>query len=305
MKIASNVIELVGNTPLLKVFESEATVYAKLEMFNPAGSVKDRIAKNIILKAIDQKALVEGSTIVEATSGNTGIGLAAVGRSLGFKVKLVMPDTMSIERRKLMQAYGAELVLTDGALGMKGAIAKANELKEADPEHVFIASQFENLANPEIHYLTTGPEIYSQLEGNIDILVSGIGTGGTITGTGRYLKEKNPHVQIVAVEPTNSPVLSGGAPGKHKIQGIGAGFVPAVLDTTIYNEVIQITDEEAFENGRLFSNSNGLLIGISAGAALAAAKKVASRVENKGKNIVVIFPDGGDRYLSSPMYEVE
>lgn len=300
MSIKKNVTELVGNTPLLEI---KPNLYAKLEMFNPAGSVKDRIALNMLLKAIEEKTLQPGQIIVEATSGNTGIGLAAMGSALGYEVNIVMPETMSIERRQLMMAYGAKLILTDGALGMKGAIAKAMAMKEADPEGVFLVSQFENQHNPTAHFETTAKEIYDDLNGQVDIVVAGVGTGGTITGIGHYLKSVKADVQLVAVEPASSAVLSGESAGKHKIQGIGAGFVPKVLDIAIYDQVMAVSDEDAFDAAKKFARENGLLIGISAGAALFAALKLAAIDENKDKKIVVIFADGGERYLSTALYQ--
>lgn len=300
--------QLVGNTPLLRLnqlekeLNLEAKLLGKLESFNLTGSVKDRIALNMIKQAEMQGVLKEGSIIVEATSGNTGIGLAAIGTAKGYEVILVMPETMTVERRQLMKAYGAKIELTSGALGMKGAIARSLEMK-AENDKVFIPSQFDNLANPAVHYETTGPEIYRDTEGHVDILVAGVGTGGTITGAGRFLKEKNPNVHIVAVEPKNSPVLSGGQPGPHKIQGIGAGFVPSVLDQNIYNEVVTVSDEDAITTARLMGHHEGALIGISSGAALFAAIELAQKPENKGKSIVVILPDGGDRYMSTPLFE--
>lgn len=310
MNIHENILELVGGTPLVEVKEIEknngleAKVVVKPESFNPGGSVKDRIAKNIIEQAEKQGVLKKGSTIIEATSGNTGIGLAMVGAQKGYPVIIVMPDTMSVERRNLLKAYGAKLVLTPGAQGMKGAIAKAEELaKEID--NAFIAGQFINPNNPQIHYETTGPEIWKDTDGQVDIFVAGVGTGGTVSGTGKYLKEQNPNVKVVAVEPEGSPVLSEGKTGKHAIQGIGAGFVPDTLDTDIYDEVIRITDDEAFEGGRELARTEGILAGISSGAALAAAKKLAARPENKGKLIVALLPDTGDRYLSTKMFNEE
>lgn len=300
--------QLVGNTPLLRLnqlekeLNLEAKLLGKLESFNLTGSVKDRIALNMIKQAEMQGVLKEGSIIVEATSGNTGIGLAAIGTAKGYEVILVMPETMTVERRQLMKAYGAKIELTSGALGMKGAIARSLEMK-AENDKVFIPSQFDNLANPAVHYETTGPEIYRDTEGHVDIFVAGVGTGGTITGAGRFLKEKNPNVHIVAVEPKNSPVLSGGQPGPHKIQGIGAGFVPSVLDQNIYNEVVTVSDEDAITTARLMGHHEGALIGISSGAALFAAIELAQKPENKGKSIVVILPDGGDRYMSTPLFE--
>ena len=306
--IKRSTIELVGNTPLLEIANynkvyhvEEATILVKLEYLNPAGSVKDRIALAMIEDAETQGILKPGATIIEPTSGNTGIGIAAIAASKGYKAILTLPETMSVERRKLLQAYGAELVLTDGTLGMKGAIAKAEELKESIPESI-ILGQFINAANPAIHKATTGPEIWEDTDGNIDIFVAGVGTGGTITGVGQYLKEKNPDIQIVAVEPENSPVLSGGKPGAHKIQGIGAGFVPDILDTSIYDEIIKVTNEDAFEIGKAIAVNEGILVGISSGAAVYAATELAKRPENKGKVIVAILPDSGDRYLSTALF---
>lgn len=307
-RVFKSVGELVGNTPLLelshieKEYDLQAKVLAKLEYFNPAGSVKDRVARAIIDDAESKNLLKDGATIIEATSGNTGIGLACVGCAHGYKVVIVMPETMSVERRKLMLAYGASLVLTDGAKGMKGAIDKANELHE-QIEGSIIAGQFVNSANPEAHYETTAPEIWRDTDGNVDVFVAGVGTGGTITGVGRYLKEKNPNVKIVAVEPFSSPVLSKGVSGAHKIQGIGAGFVPKVLDTSVYDEVIAVKDEDAFETAREVGKKEGVLVGISSGAALFGALQVAKRPEYAGKNIVVLLPDTGDRYLSTTLFE--
>ena len=303
MKVLNNITESIGNTPLvqLKSIENKhslnAHLFAKAEGFNPAGSVKDRIAYSMISEAIKDGKLKVGSTIIEPTSGNTGIGLAMVGVSLGFRVILVMPETMSVERRSLMKIYGAEIVLTEGAKGMPGAIARANEMLSEIPNAV-ILGQFVNPANPKAHYEHTGPEIYSALDGNVDILVAGVGTGGTITGVGRYLTEKNPNVKVIAVEPAGSPVLSKGVKGPHKIQGIGAGFVPEVLDTKIYDEIITVTDEDALNSAREVCGVEGLFVGVSSGAALWAAINVAKRAENAGKNIVAICPDNGDRYLS-------
>lgn len=307
-RVFKSVDELVGNTPLLelshieKEYDLQAKVLAKLEYFNPAGSVKDRVARAIIDDAESKNLLKDGATIIEATSGNTGIGLACVGCARGYKVVIVMPETMSVERRKLMLAYGASLVLTDGAKGMKGAIDKANELHE-QIEGSILAGQFVNSANPKAHYETTAPEIWRDTDGNVDVFVAGVGTGGTITGVGRYLKEKNPNVKIVAVEPFSSPVLSKGVSGAHKIQGIGAGFVPKVLDTSVYDEVIAVKDEDAFETAREVGKKEGVLVGISSGAALFGALKVAKRPEYARKNIVVLLPDTGDRYLSTTLFE--
>lgn len=307
-KIYKSLLDLVGNTPLLEVTNYEkkrnlkATILAKLEYFNPAGSVKDRIAKAMIDDAEKKGILKPGSVIIEPTSGNTGIGLASVAAARNYRVILTMPETMSIERRNLLKAYGAEIVLTEGSKGMKGAIAKAEELAEEIPDS-FIPGQFVNPANPEIHRQTTGPEIWEDTEGKVDFFVAGVGTGGTLTGTGEYLKEKNPALQVIAVEPSDSPVLSLGKAGPHKIQGIGAGFVPETLNTKIYDEVIAITSEEAFSAGKALSREEGLLVGISSGAALAAATKLAEREENKGKRIVVLLPDTGERYLSTQLFE--
>ena len=306
-KIYTSIDQLIGKTPLLELSNIEkeegleARVLAKLEYFNPGGSVKDRVAKSILDDAEKKGLINKDSVIIEPTSGNTGIGLASVAAARGYRAIIVMPETMSIERRQLMKAYGAELVLTEGAKGMKGAIAKAQELSEEIPGS-FIPGQFVNPANPEIHRLTTGPEIYEDTDGQVDILVAGVGTGGTITGVGEYLKSKNPEVKVIAVEPQASPVLSQGAPGPHKIQGIGAGFIPDVLNTSVYDEIIQVTNEDAFETGRMIGVREGVLAGISSGAALFAAVQVAKRPENKGKTIVVILPDNGERYLSTPLF---
>lgn len=305
--IYNRVDDLIGGTPLLHAarFEQskqlEACILAKLEYFNPGGSVKDRIALALIQKAEQEGLLVTGSTIIEPTSGNTGIGLASVAAARGYRVIIVMPETMSVERRTLMKAYGAELVLTEGAKGMKGAIAKASELAQQTPNS-FVPSQFTNQANWKQHYATTGPEIWNDTDGGVDILVAGVGTGGTITGAGAYLKSQNPDIVVVAVEPQDSAVLSGGAPGPHKIQGIGAGFVPEVLNTQVYDEVIPVSSDDAFAATRLFGRTEGILVGISAGAALHAAAELAQRTENKGKNIVVVLPDTGERYLSTPVF---
>ena len=303
-KIYKSADQLVGKTPLLELMHIEkelnlqARIFAKLEYFNPAGSVKDRIAKAMIEEAEESGKLKPDSVIIEPTSGNTGIGLASIATAKGYRLIIVMPETMSVERRKLIKAYGAELVLTEGTLGMKGAIAKAEELAE-EIENSFIPGQFINPENSKIHFNTTGPEIYDDLEGKVDVIVAGVGTGGTITGVGKYLKSKNPNIKVAAVEPSASPVLSGGNSGAHKIQGIGAGFVPQILDTDIYDEIMQVENEDAFERGRLIGKKEGILVGISSGAALHAAIELAKREENKGKNIVVIFPDSGDRYLST------
>lgn len=307
-KVENSFLDLVGNTPLVRVNnlikkdELKADVLAKLEYFNPAGSVKDRIAKEMILDALEKGLINENTTLIEPTSGNTGIGLSAVATALNLKIIITMPETMSVERRNLMKAYGAELVLTPGSEGMKGAIAKAKELA-SQIENSFIPGQFENPANPTAHYKTTGPEIYEQTEGKVDIFVAGVGTGGTISGIGKYLKEKNPEVKVVAVEPASSPVLSTGKGGAHKIQGIGAGFVPETLDTKIYDEIITVENEDAFATGKEMAKTEGILVGISSGAALYAAKELAKREENAGKTIVVLLPDGGDRYLSTPLIQ--
>lgn len=300
--------ELIGNTPLvrlnnlIKKDELKADVLAKLEYFNPAGSVKDRIAKEMLYDAIEKGLIDKDTTLIEPTSGNTGIGLSAVAASLGLEIIITMPETMSIERKNLMKAYGAKLVLTSGSEGMKGAIRKANELAKQIPNS-FIPGQFENPANPTAHYKTTGPEIFNQTDGKVDIFVAGVGTGGTISGIGKYLKEKNPDAKIVAVEPASSPVLSQGKAGAHKIQGIGAGFVPNILDTGIYDEIIAVENDDAFITGKEIARTEGILVGISSGAALYAAKQLASRKENEGKTIVVLLPDGRDRYLSTPLIQ--
>ncbi|MFR6574485.1 MAG: cysteine synthase A [Faecalibacillus intestinalis] len=307
-KVKNSFLDLVGNTPLVRVNnlikkdELKADVLAKLEYFNPAGSVKDRIAKEMIQDALEKGLINENTTLIEPTSGNTGIGLSAVATALNLKIIITMPETMSVERRNLMKAYGAELVLTPGSEGMKGAIAKAKELA-SQIENSFIPGQFENPANPTAHYKTTGPEIYEQTEGKVDIFVAGVGTGGTISGIGKYLKEKNPEVKVVAVEPASSPVLSTGKGGAHKIQGIGAGFVPETLDTKIYDEIITVENEDAFATGKEMAKTEGILVGISSGAALYAAKELAKREENAEKTIVVLLPDGGDRYLSTPLIQ--
>lgn len=309
--IKKSATKLIGKTPLLEVTNYEknheitdVTLLVKLEYLNPAGSVKDRIALNMIEEAEKSGKLQPGATIIEPTSGNTGIGLAAVAAAKGYKAILTLPETMSVERRKLLQAYGAELVLTEGAKGMKGAIAKAEELQASTPGSI-ILGQFVNPANPAVHKATTGPEIWEDTDGQVDIFVAGVGTGGTITGVGEYLKEQNPAVRIVAVEPETSPVLSGGAPGAHKIQGIGAGFVPEVLNTNVYDEIIKVSNEDAFAAGRAIAVEEGVLVGISSGAALHAATELARRPENKGKTIVALLPDSGDRYLSTALFSAE
>lgn len=310
-KILENATQLVGNTPLLKVSRyaaqagvENAVILAKLEYFNPAGSVKDRIALNMVESAEKEGILKPGATIIEPTSGNTGIGLASVAAAKGYKTILTLPDTMSVERRNMLKAYGAQLVLTEGAKGMKGAIAKAEELNK-EIEGSVIMGQFDNPHNPEAHEQKTGPEIWEDTDGKVDIFVAGVGTGGTITGVGKYLKSKNPAVKVVAVEPEGSPVLSGGQPGPHKLQGIGAGFVPNVLDTGIYDEIIQVGNEEAFAAGRAIARSEGVLVGITSGAAIHAATLLAKRPENAGKTIVALLPDSGDRYFSTPMFAEE
>lgn len=307
-KIKKSALELIGGTPLLEISRyakqagvSETAIYAKLEYLNPAGSVKDRVARAMIEEAEKIGSLKPGATIIEPTSGNTGIGLAAVAAIKGYRTILTLPDTMSVERRNLLKGYGAELVLTEGAKGMKGAIERAEELKESIPGAV-ILGQFENPANPAVHKATTGPEIWEQTDGKVDIFVAGVGTGGTITGVGEFLKEKNPGIQVVAVEPASSPVLSGGTAGPHKIQGIGAGFVPETLNPGVYDEIIPIDNEDAFAEGRAFAVSEGILVGISSGAALKAAALLAARPGNQGKRIVVLLPDSGDRYLSTPLF---
>ena len=306
-KVYSSIQGLIGGTPLLELRNTEqkeqlgARVLAKLEYFNPAGSVKDRVAKAMLDDAEAKGLLTKDSVIIEPTSGNTGIGLASVAAAKGYKVIIVMPETMSVERRQLMKAYGAELVLTEGAKGMKGAIAKAKELAEATPGS-FIPGQFTNPANPDIHRKTTGVEIWKDTAGKVDIFVAGVGTGGTVTGVGEYLKSKNPNVKVVAVEPSGSPVLSTGVAGAHKIQGIGAGFVPDILNTSVYDEIITVTNEDAFATGKMIGRTEGVLVGISSGAAVFAAMQLAKREENKGKTIVVLLPDTGDRYLTTPMF---
>ena len=308
MKIYNKITDTIGKTPLVelknieKEYNLKAKLVAKVEFFNPGGSVKDRIAKAMIEEAEKQGLINKDTVLIEPTSGNTGIGLAMVAASKGLRLIIAMPKTMSIERRNLMKAYGAELVLTEGAKGMKGAIAKAEELAKEIPNS-FIPSQFTNMANPRIHYLTTGPEIFDDSDGGVDIFVAGVGTGGTISGTGKFLKEKKPSVKVVAVEPETSPVLSKGTPGPHKIQGIGAGFVPQTLDTNIYDEIITVSNEKAFEMGRKVAKTEGLLVGISSGAALTAAIELAKREENTGKMIVVLLPDTGERYLSTAMFQ--
>ena len=307
MTVFSSVLDMVGGTPLLEAKNLErelglkAKILMKLEYLNPAGSVKDRIARAMILDAREKGLLKEGATLIEPTSGNTGIGLASMAASLGYRLILTMPETMSVERRNILKAYGAEIVLTDGARGMTGAIEKAKELAHEIPDS-FIPGQFENPVNPKAHIETTGPEIWEDTKGKVDIFVAGVGTGGTITGVGTYLKEKNPNVKIVAMEPSDSPVLSGGKPGPHKLQGIGAGFVPETLDTEIYDEILTIGSEEAFSGARQIAQKEGVLVGISSGAAFAAAVKLAKRPENEGKTIVVLLPDSGDRYYSTPLF---
>ncbi|MDD7285145.1 MAG: cysteine synthase A [Candidatus Fimisoma sp.] len=307
MKVYNSISELVGNTPLIRLnaiertLGLEAAIYAKAEAFNPAGSSKDRVGLAMIEDAEKKGLLKPGATIIEPTSGNTGIGLAAAAASRGYKVILTMPDTMSVERRNLLKAYGAQVVLTEGSGGMQGSIDKAEELSRRIPGS-FIPGQFDNPSNPQIHYLTTGPEIYRDLDGKVDFFVAGVGTGGTITGTGRYLKEQNPDIKVIAIEPASSPLLSQGKAGPHGLQGIGANFVPSILDTHVYDEIITVTDEEAYEKGRLAASKEGFLVGITSGAALHGAVLLALRPENKGKNIVVLLPDTGDRYLSTPMF---
>lgn len=307
MKVYDNITDLIGGTPLMKLTNYikenslEADIYAKLEYFNPAGSAKDRVARSMIEDAEKRGLLKPGSVIIEPTSGNTGIGLAAVAASRGYKVILTMPETMSIERRNLLKAYGAQIILTKGAKGMAGAIEKAEELSKETPGS-FLAGQFVNPANPAAHFATTGPEIWDDTDGKVDFFVAGVGTGGTISGTGKYLRAKNPNVKIVAVEPASSPVLSGGKAGKHGLQGIGAGFVPETLDTNIYDEIITVKDEEAYAAGRFLARHEGILVGITSGAAVHAASILAKRPENKGKLIVALLPDTGERYLSTPMF---
>ena len=306
--VYQSVTELIGHTPLLaaknfaKAHDLSANIVVKLEYFNPAGSVKDRIAIAMIEQAEKEGKIAPGATLIEPTSGNTGIGIAAVAAARGYHAILTMPETMSVERRNLLKAYGAEIVLTDGSQGMKGAIARAEQLQKEIPNS-FIPSQFENPANPAVHERTTGPEIWADTDGNVDAFVAGVGTGGTVSGVGRYLKSKNPSIHVVAVEPTDSPVLSGGKPGPHKIQGIGAGFIPATLDTKVYDEIIQVKNEDAFAYGREFARREGALVGISSGAALAAASELARRPDFAGKTIVVLLPDGGDRYLSTDLFQ--
>lgn len=307
-KVFTSADQLIGHTPLLelthleKKYNLEAKVIAKVEYFNPAGSVKDRIAKNMLDVAEKEGKINKDTVLIEPTSGNTGIGLASVAAARGYRIIIVMPETMSVERRTLMKAYGAELVLTEGSKGMKGAIAKANELAE-EIENSYIPGQFVNPANPDAHYQTTGPEIYEDLDGKVDYFVAGVGTGGTVTGVGQYLKDQNPDIKVVAVEPDSSPVLSTGKGGAHKIQGIGAGFVPDVLDTKVYDEIIRVTNEDAFATGKEIGHNEGILVGISSGAAVYAAIELAKRPENKGKTIVALLPDTGDRYLSTPLFQ--
>ena len=310
MKVYSSSDRLIGHTPLLELnrieakFQLQAKIFAKLESFNPAGSVKDRVANAMIADAEQRGVLPPGGVIIEPTSGNTGIGLASVAAAKGYRIIIVMPDTMSVERQLLMSAYGAEVVLSDGSKGMSGAIALAEELAKTFPNS-YIPNQFSNPVNPQIHFETTGPEIWEDTEGKVDLFVAGVGTGGTITGVGKYLKSMNSQIEVVAVEPDSSPILSGGAPGAHQIQGIGAGFIPSILDTNIYDEVVQVSNEEAFSVARSVGKCEGILVGISGGAVLSAAIELAKRPCNKGKNIVVLFPDAGDRYLSTPLYNVD
>lgn len=307
MTVYKAISDLIGNTPLVELTHIEekegldASVFAKVEFFNPAGSVKDRIAKKMIEDAEKKGLIKPGATLIEPTSGNTGIGIASVAAAKGYKAIMTMPETMSVERRNLLKAYGAKVVLTDGKAGMKGAIAKAQELAAVTPNS-FIPSQFENPSNPQAHYESTGPEIWKDTEGKVDIFVAGVGTGGTVSGTGKYLKDQNPNVKVVAVEPATSPVLSEGHAGPHGIQGIGAGFVPNTLDTSVYDEVFTVTNEQAYETGRLIAHNEGMLVGISSGAATYAAIQIAKRPENKGKTIIVLLPDTGERYLSTPMF---
>ena len=307
MTVYKAISDLIGNTPLVELTHIEekegldASVVAKVEFFNPAGSVKDRIAKKMIEDAEKKGLIKPGATLIEPTSGNTGIGIASVAAAKGYKAIMTMPETMSVERRNLLKAYGAKVVLTDGKTGMKGAIAKAKELAATIPNS-FIPSQFENPSNPQAHYESTGPEIWKDTEGKVDIFVAGVGTGGTVSGTGKYLKDQNPNVKVIAVEPATSPVLSQGYAGPHGIQGIGAGFVPNTLDTSVYDEVFTVTNEQAYETGRLIAHNEGMLVGISSGAAAYAAIQIAKRPENKGKTIVVLLPDTGERYLSTPMF---
>lgn len=300
-KIFENMEDLIGRTPILQLNNIKSNVYVKLELFNPAGSVKDRIALNMIQEAEEKGLIREGSTIIEPTSGNTGIGLASIAAARGYKAILTMPETMSIERRKLLAGYGAQIVLTDGKAGMRGAIAKANELAE-EIEGGIVLGQFSNPDNPKAHYRTTGPEIWEDMDGEVDIFVAGVGTGGTLTGVGTYLKEKKPEIQIVAVEPESSPVLSGGNPGPHGIQGIGAGFIPEILNRDVIDDIIQVSNELAYEGSRLLAHKEGVLTGISSGAALSAALELSNREENRNKKIVVLLPDTGERYLSTPLF---
>lgn len=308
MKINSSNFDLIGNTPILKAdkfnkhIKTASNIFVKLEYLNPSGSVKDRAAKQMLLDALDNGLIDKATTIIEPTSGNTGIGLASLCASMGLKIILTMPETMSVERRNILKAYGAEIVLTEGSKGMKGAIAKAEELNKSAPNSIIIG-QFTNKSNVKAHYLTTGPEIWNDLEGNVDVFISGIGTGGTVTGTGTYLKEKNKDIKIIAVEPSNSPIISKGTAGAHKIQGIGAGFIPEILNLDILDEVITVDDADSFSYSKTFAKTEGILVGISSGAALKAAHEIAQREEFKNKNIVVILPDSGDRYYSTPLFE--